>query len=79
MGGEVDVRKPNHRRTVIVKGLSDKRRGAPEAVLLYEETEESVKAREEFALQRAQMKQSEPDRRPNKRDRRLLSRFKREE
>ncbi len=63
-------------RTVVITGLSDVRRGAPEAALLYQETPESIVRRE----QQAEMKRLEPQRergdgRPTKRERRQLTRF----
>ena len=62
---------------VTVLALSDKRGPAPEARLLYEESPESIKAREE---QRANRKlQADPAAdlhgRPTKRDRRQLNRY----
>ncbi|MDM8567480.1 S4 domain-containing protein [Candidatus Halobeggiatoa sp. HSG11] len=44
---ELNVRNGHHERTVIVRGLSDQRRPAKEAVLLYEETTESIAKREQ--------------------------------
>lgn len=61
---------------VVVEGLSDVRRGAPQAQQLYRETEDSVKRREEAAEQRRYFREpGEAIRgRPTKRDRRVLSR-----
>ncbi len=59
-------------KTLIVKGLSEVRRGAPEAQLLYEETPESIARREKLVEQRkfhAVLEQ--PQAKPNKKDRRL--------
>ncbi|MCL4410369.1 MAG: S4 domain-containing protein, partial [Gammaproteobacteria bacterium] len=42
----INVPRGTDRLEVIVRQLSDQRRGAPEAQLLYEETPESVKKRE---------------------------------
>ena len=64
-------------KTVVVKALSDQRRGAPEAQLLYEETAESVGQRERLIEQRrAQPKHWPSATRPNKKQRRLITRFK---
>jgi ribosome-associated heat shock protein Hsp15 len=59
-----------------VLALSDVRRGAPEAQLLYQETEESVARREEAARQRqAGALGIETDGRPTKKQRRQIHRF----
>jgi ribosome-associated heat shock protein Hsp15 len=62
---------------VIVKGVAGIRGPAPEAQLLYEETEESVRKREAVA---AQLKLERPPEfdtpgRPSKKDRRAVLRF----
>lgn len=63
---------------ITVEGLSSRRGPAKEAQLLYIEDEESIKKREELAEQRklnaAQFPHAE--RRPDKRDRRRIIRFK---
>lgn len=63
---------------IIVNGLSVRRGPAKEAQLLYTELEESIKKRETLAAQRkldaAQFPHAE--RRPDKRDRRRIIRFK---
>ncbi len=75
LGMQVTVRSPLD-RTVVVRGLSDVRRGAPEAALLYEETPESVTRREQAAEQRRLAPQRETgEGRPTKRDRRQIRRF----
>jgi ribosome-associated heat shock protein Hsp15 len=63
-------------RTVVVRGLAPRRGPASEAALLYEETPESVEARERAALER-RLSSPQPERgagRPTKRDRRRLDR-----
>jgi ribosome-associated heat shock protein Hsp15 len=52
VGDTVAVRRETQTRTVVVKGLSAMRGPAPVAQQLYEETPESLKAREEAAHQR---------------------------
>jgi ribosome-associated heat shock protein Hsp15 len=52
VGDTVSVRRETVTRTVVVKGLSNLRGPAPVAQQLYEETPESLKAREEAAQQR---------------------------
>ena len=77
-GDRLEVRQGWDERTVIVKALSDRRLGAPQAALLYEETPESVEKRlleaERRKVQRAMMPETAG--RPSKKDRRLLHRFK---
>ena len=51
-GDTVQLRQGAHLRTVRVEGISDRRGGAPEAALLYNETAESVQARLAAAEQR---------------------------
>ncbi|GAA3898411.1 ribosome-associated heat shock protein Hsp15 [Halomonas cibimaris] len=64
---------------VRVTGLSDQRRGAPEARKLYEETAESVdrRAREQKARQLGQQLMQHPQRRPDKKQRREIKHFQR--
>jgi ribosome-associated heat shock protein Hsp15 len=75
---ELNITRGVERFHVFVRGLNDKRRPAKEAVLLYEETEDSIKTREDAKelnrLQSANIKF--PTQKPNKRDRRLMDRFK---
>lgn len=65
-------------REVVVKALSDQRRGAPEAALLYEETAASIVKRQQLATQRklANALQPAPDHRPTKKQRRQIHQFK---
>jgi ribosome-associated heat shock protein Hsp15 len=51
-GDTVAIRQGALRRVVVVKGLSNIRGPAPVAQQLYEETRESIEARERFAQQR---------------------------
>jgi len=72
LGMLLTVRQGWEERTLLVTGLSEQRRGAPEAALLYCETEESVTRRQQVGEQRrlhALLQQ--PDTRPDKKDRRL--------
>ncbi len=64
-------------KVVIIDGISDRRRGAPEAQALYHETEESIKKREDLSWQRKTMQAAQlpPARRPSKKDRRNIQRF----
>jgi ribosome-associated heat shock protein Hsp15 len=75
VGDELKITIGQTRRTVIVRGISDKRGPAPVAQALYEETPDSVAARE--AAAEARRLQSPPPgadlgMRPTKRDRRRL-------
>lgn len=65
-------------KTVIVTGISDKRRGAPEAALLYRETQESEAARAQKAAERkaAGGPKLHATQRPTKKQRRQIHRFK---
>ncbi|HAK51422.1 MAG TPA: RNA-binding protein [Gammaproteobacteria bacterium] len=72
---ELVIRQGWDEKTVIVKGLSDKRSGAPIAQHLYEETPESLEKRELAGLQRKATGSLITQSRPNKRDRRLIHKF----
>ncbi len=78
-GDLVEIQKGWTKSTVQVLALSEHRRTANEAMQLYEETEESKSSRErEVALRKAQHAGFElPKHRPDKKDRRALSRMKR--
>jgi ribosome-associated heat shock protein Hsp15 len=80
VGAVVRVRQGFDEKTVLVRALSEERRGAAEAALLYEETAASSAARtaqaEQRRLDRAGVQ--EPARRPDKRERRQIHRFKEE-
>ena len=77
IGMEVRLRQGFDEKTVTIKALSEQRRGAPEAQLLYEETEKSIEARLEQAAQRKTQPSLWPSGgKPNKKDRRLIHRFK---
>lgn len=80
-GDRVEVRLGPYLHIVIVRGLSERRGPAAEAVKLYEETPESIADRERVAFQ---LKAAhvlfvpETNERPTKRDRRKLERFRKE-
>ncbi|PPK52534.1 ribosome-associated heat shock protein Hsp15 [Marinobacter persicus] len=76
-GAKLTLRLGWQEKVVIVDALSDKRRGAPEAQKLYHETEDSMKRREELAWQRKTMQAAQlpPARRPTKKARRDIRRF----
>ncbi len=81
LGMELVIQQGWDSKTVVVDALSEQRRGAPEAAKLYHETEASLAAREEKALQRKAARDSgwQPPRRPNKKERRQIHRFVRRE
>jgi ribosome-associated heat shock protein Hsp15 len=77
VGETVSVRIGEVERVVVVRGLSEERGPAPVAQRLYEETADSVAARE--AARERRRLEAEPARgiegRPTKRDRRALDRL----
>ncbi len=77
VGAKLTIRQGYDEKIVIIKALSEQRRGAPEARLLYEETPESIKARMDKAEYRKVVKASQaaPDHKPNKKERRDMRRF----
>ncbi|SHK17081.1 heat shock protein Hsp15 [Marinobacter antarcticus] len=64
-------------KVVVVDEVSERRRGAPEAEKLYHETDDSLKKREDLSWQRKTMQAAQlpPARRPSKKDRRDIQRF----
>ena len=77
LGDKLSIRRGPYEWTVVVKGLARLRGPAPEAQLLYEETEESIRKRE---MASAQLKLERPPEfhspgRPSKKDRRAVLRF----
>ena len=74
----LSIPRGQERIEVVVTGLSEQRRSAPEAQLLYEETQASVKRREENATARKAnaLYNPHPDGRPDKKQRRNLIKFK---
>ena len=73
VGDEFVLRTGFDERTVVVKALSVVRRGAPEAQALYEETEESVRRREQAAeMRKAGAMGVTTDGRPTKKQRRQI-------
>lgn len=78
IGAMIKLRQGNEEKEVEVLALSDQRRGASEAQLLYQETEKSLAEREKIAFARKAnaLSMPHPDRRPNKKERRDLMKFK---
>ena len=78
IGASLQIRQGYDEKTIIVKALSEQRRGAPEAALLYEESEESIAQRQLQAEGRRAMNADSPHQnmRPSKKGRRQIHRFK---
>ena len=73
VGDTVALRQGPLTRTCVVRGISDKRGGAPAAQLLYEELQASIQLREQLAEQhRLEPASAQEHGRPTKRDRRSL-------
>ena len=79
-GTKLTITKDSYRWDVTIIALAKQRRSAKEAVLLYEETAESfAKRQQHIILQREQRELfdfSGQDHKPNKKERRLIHRFK---
>ena len=78
LNATLTIRQGNDERTIVVKDITEQRRPASEAVALYEETAESIEKRAKMALARKMnaLTMPHPDRRPDKKERRDLMRFK---
>jgi ribosome-associated heat shock protein Hsp15 len=83
IGDELRIHKGAYEFIIVVLDLNDKRRPAKEAALLYEETDESIAAREkvrgEKKILRLGAEQFGPVKKPGKRDRRLIRSFTRQD
>lgn len=77
IGAKLSIRHGWAERVVAVQALSEQRRGAPEAQQLYVESEESKQRREQESWERKQhlMATMPPPRRPTKKQRRDIHRF----
>lgn len=78
VGARLSIRQGWDEIEVDVVALSDQRGGAPQARLLYAETEASRERRERISAERKAAAASQPasPERPNKKQRRLIHRFK---
>ena len=78
IGAELSLKVGFDTKVVTIIALSDQRRGAPEAALLYEETPESIEKRAQQAAERKALGSAfaHPER-PNKKQRRQIHRFQR--
>lgn len=80
LGETLCIRQGWDEKTVVVDNLSDQRRGAEEAETLYSETPNSIEQRKKHAAERKASNHaiSTHDRRPTKKQRRQIHRFKEE-
>lgn len=79
LGALITIRKGWDEMTVEIQGLSEQRRGAPEAQLLYSETAESIEKRERRAVEHKSFGgRIMSDHRPNKKERRDIQQLKRD-
>ena len=78
MGETLTIRQGLDAKDIVVTALSEQRRGAPEAALLYEETEASKALRNERAADRKAGSGGfvPSDHKPSKKERRQIHRFK---
>lgn len=78
IGAEIRLRQGNDEKTVRIAALSIQRRGANEAQQLYTETAESITKRESVSQARKlnALTMPHPERRPDKKERRDLIKFK---
>lgn len=78
IGMELTIQQGFDKKTVVIKALSSQRGGAPQAQLLYDETEVSIARRELISTQRKLNNLARPDHRPSKKDRRQIHKFQNE-
>jgi ribosome-associated heat shock protein Hsp15 len=76
IGSSLTITREQGRWEVVVKGLNSQRRPASEAVLLYEESAESIAARALEDERRYQERDTGLQGRPSKKDRRAIHQFK---
>ncbi|NRA61281.1 MAG: ribosome-associated heat shock protein Hsp15 [Psychrobium sp.] len=77
LGAMIKLRQGNEEKEVEILQLSDQRRGAPQAQLLYQETDNSIKVRAQNAeLRRLHaLDNPHPEKRPDKKQRRKIIQF----
>ena len=79
IGALIGIRLGWDERVVEIKAISEQRRGAPEAQLLYEETPESIAKREKRALENKSFGgRIMSDHKPNKKERRDIKQLKKD-
>lgn len=77
-GSRLSIRRGPEPEVVDVLGVSTRRGPVPQARELYEETADSIEHRERARLQRKAVGVTAPQKRPDKKARRLIHRFKRQ-
>lgn len=79
-GAQLSITKDNLHWEIIILAVSGQRRPASEAALLYEENPESRAKRQQQIIEAREMRElfpfNGPDHKPNKKERRLIHRFK---
>ncbi|MDD5320064.1 MAG: S4 domain-containing protein [Methylococcales bacterium] len=79
-GTLLSISKDGLRRDITIIALSSQRRSAKEAILLYEESAESLAKRQQQIIEQREQRElydfSGQDHKPNKKERRLIHRFK---
>jgi ribosome-associated heat shock protein Hsp15 len=79
-GAMLSISKDNYRWEITVIAINGQRRSAKEAVLLYEESAESLAKREQQIIKNREQRElfdfSGKDHKPNKKERRLIHQFK---
>lgn len=77
LGATITLRQGHIEKTVTIDQISGQRRGAPEAQTLYTETSDSVRKRdEETEKRRLHAHNPSPEKRPDKKQRRDIIKFK---
>ncbi len=80
VGAMLSISKDNYRWDITILAISGQRRSAKEAVLLYQESAESLAKREQQIMQNREQRElfdfSGRDHKPIKKERRLIHRFK---
>ncbi|MFZ2312904.1 MAG: S4 domain-containing protein [Methylobacter sp.] len=81
-GATLSISKDNYKWDITIIAINGQRRSAKEAVLLYEESAESLAKREQQVIKNREQRElfdfSGSDHKPNKKERRLIHRFKQE-
>lgn len=76
IGEKIHIKQGDIDRVIVVSGLSEQRRGAPEAQKLYQETQESIQRREKLSAERKAFFASTPQSvKPTKKQRRQIHQF----
>jgi ribosome-associated heat shock protein Hsp15 len=80
IGAMLSISKDNYRWDITIIAINGQRRSAKEAVLLYQESAESLAKREQQIIQNREQRElfdfGGRDHKPNKKERRLIHRFK---